>query len=122
MTETTSRQPTIRDVARAAGVSSSAVSKVLNNGYGVSTVMREKVERAALELSYRPKPGARALRGRSYTVGVLLGDMSAPSMPVIVAGIEHHLEGTPLQALLSSRGPNAEHQRRSIERLVDHQM
>lgn len=122
MTETSSRPATIRDVARAAGVSVGAVSKVLNDGYGVSTGMRDKVSQAANALGYRPRPAARAMRGRSYTVGVLLADIGAPSVPVIVEGIERAFEGGPLQTLLSARGLDPLRQRQAIEGLVDRQM
>ena len=61
---------TIDDVARAAGVSRAAVSKVIRNAYGVSDAMRVKVQAAITELDYRPSVAARAMRGTSYTLGV----------------------------------------------------
>ena len=56
---------TIEDVARAAGVSRAAVSKVIRNAYGVSPAMREKVNEAIERLEYRPRVAARAMRGTS---------------------------------------------------------
>ena len=61
---------TIRDVAHDAGVSVAAVSKVLRNAYGVSEVLRTKVEISIEKLNYRPSVAARAMRGRTQTVGV----------------------------------------------------
>ncbi len=49
--------PTLKDVADAAGVSVTAVSKVLNNRGGVSAASREKVLRIAEELGYRGRSG-----------------------------------------------------------------
>ena len=47
------RRATIQDVAREAGVSFSAVSKVVRGAYGVSPQMRERVEAAIERLNYR---------------------------------------------------------------------
>src|SRR3954454_17833134 len=86
---------TIQDVAREAGVSASAVSKVLRQAYGVSPEMRERVTAAIERLAYRPRAGARAMRGRSYTVGVSLIVLSSPFQLEIVQGISDELRPTP---------------------------
>ncbi|GAA4980771.1 LacI family DNA-binding transcriptional regulator [Yinghuangia aomiensis] len=58
------KAPTSADVARAAGVSRTTVSFVLNDvpGSGISDATREKVLAAVRELGYAPNAGARALR------------------------------------------------------------
>lgn len=122
MTATDPRSITIRDVAREAGVSPAAVSKVLNNAYGVSDAMRERVTAATRKLGYRPKPAARAMRGRSYTIGVLLADVASPFAPMIVDGIQREIDDTGLQVLLGPGGASPERQQRSIEAMVDRQM
>jgi len=62
----------IRDVARAAGVSHMTVSRVLNKQPNVSAETRERVERAITELRFRPSRTARALaHGSSRVIGVL---------------------------------------------------
>lgn len=53
--------PTIRHVARAAGVSVSSVSKVLNEKPNVSAQVRERVRTVVREMGYRPSIAARAL-------------------------------------------------------------
>src|SRR5882762_296981 len=65
------RRVTIADVARHAGVSTAAVSKVLRNAYGVSAGMSQRVRSSMAELGYRPHAAARGLRGRSFTIGLL---------------------------------------------------
>jgi LacI family transcriptional regulator len=120
-----SRSPgraTIQDVAREAGVSPSAVSKVLREAYGVSPAMRERVNAAIDRLGYRPRAGARAMRGSSYTVGVMLIVLSSPFQLEIVEGISDELLATPYQEVLVVSGPSPEGQRRSIEALVDRQV
>jgi len=72
---------TIRDVAKAAQVSVSVVSRVLNDGTGpVAAATRVKVVQAIEELGYRPRAAARELSqgGPSLTVGLLLPDLTNP--------------------------------------------
>lgn len=114
-----SGRPTIADVAALAGVSRSAVSKVLNNSYGLSADMRERVEAAIEELSYRPQSGARAMRGRTYTVGVVLADRSSAFAALVVEGMETEFEGTPFKIVIGPGGTSSERQIASIEALVD---
>lgn len=54
--------PTIKEVARYAGVSPSTVSYVLSGNRSISEETRARVQRAIRELNYRPNAGARALR------------------------------------------------------------
>ena len=54
---------TIRDVARAAGVSTATVSRVINGDTSVGADYRARVEAAVNALSFRPQPSARAIRG-----------------------------------------------------------
>ncbi|MEV0976179.1 LacI family DNA-binding transcriptional regulator [Streptomyces sp. NPDC049915] len=76
-----SRQPTIADVARAAGVSRTTVSHALNGLGKVDPRTRERVKRVAEELGYRPNLRAQRLRrGEARAIALL------SSMPLAVAG------------------------------------
>lgn len=60
-------------VASRAGVSGQTVSRVVNDSPRVDPLTRERVERAMVELGYRPHRAARALRtGRSQTIGLVV--------------------------------------------------
>ena len=64
---------TMKDVARAAGVSAQTVSRVINNVSYVSAETRHRVEEVIEELGYRPSTLARSLsQQRSYTLGVVV--------------------------------------------------
>ncbi|MBT6416241.1 LacI family DNA-binding transcriptional regulator, partial [Candidatus Puniceispirillum sp.] len=61
------------DVARHAGVSQSAVSRVFTPGASVSMKMADKVKRSADALGYRPNVLARSLiTGQSRIIGVVV--------------------------------------------------
>jgi DNA-binding LacI/PurR family transcriptional regulator len=67
-----SPRPTLEDVARAAGVSRSAVSRVVNDQPGVTSPVRQRVWRVVRELGYRPDPVARALAsGQADVIDVI---------------------------------------------------
>ena len=73
------RRPTIKDVAREAGVSFKTVSRVVNQDQRVNAEMRAAVEAAMAALGYRPHRAARALRtSRTYAIALLAGSRGEP--------------------------------------------
>lgn len=81
--------PTIKDVARAAGVSFKTVSNVLNDSAHVRPTTREKVLKAVEILAYRPNAVASSLRKRrTNAIGVLIPDIGNPMFVQMVRGIE----------------------------------
>lgn len=73
------RRPTIRDVAKHAGVSKSLVSLVLSDPSKVSSLRRSRVEDAIRELGYQPNLAARSLVSENrHAIGVVLGELQNP--------------------------------------------
>jgi LacI family transcriptional regulator len=65
-------RPTIRDVARIAGVSIKTVSRVINDQQYVSADKRERVRAVMLDLGFQPSQAARALAGhRSHQIALI---------------------------------------------------
>lgn len=84
--------PTLRDVARLAGVSDATVSRVLSGNVRVSEVTRARVLRAVDELQYVLNPSARRLAGgRSHVVGLLLPDFKVSYGAEIIKGVDDEL-------------------------------
>jgi LacI family transcriptional regulator len=121
-TSASGRRVTIADVAEHAGVSRAAASKVLRNAYGVSPAMAERVTASMTALGYRPHAAARALRGRSFTVGLLLDNIRNPFYGDILDGIQDALADTEFQVLVGAGGFDLEHQSRMAEALIDRAM
>ena len=70
---------TLKDVAKRAGVSRSAVSRTFTVGASVSGKMRERVEYAAIELGYRPNALASSLTtGRTKLIGLVSNNFQNP--------------------------------------------
>ncbi len=83
------RRPSIRDVARLAGVSHQTVSRVLNDHPSIRPETRQRVEAVMAELQYSPNRAARALvTSRSRTIGILAASSSMYGPASSIAAIE----------------------------------
>lgn len=68
---------TIKDVARACGVSTQTISRVLNDRKDVSRETREKIRAVMEEMDYQPSALARSMRQNSKTLGVINAEMQS---------------------------------------------
>ena len=91
----------IADIAKLAGVSPSAVSRYLNQGY-LSQEKKEAIRKVIEETGYRPLAQAQALRTRrTKTIGVVLPKIDSFSVSSVMAGIDSVLEQRGFQILLA---------------------
>jgi DNA-binding LacI/PurR family transcriptional regulator len=98
---TIGRPPTIREVARAAGVSPMTVSRVLTGRGYVAEETANRVREAFARLEYHPNPAARSLRNRrGNLIGVTVPTLSNAVHRGIVAGLEEALGGAGYELLL----------------------
>jgi LacI family transcriptional regulator len=83
------RQPTIRDVARLAGVAPITVSRVINNSSYISPETRERVETAIAKLHYVPNSISRSLRfKKTNMLAMLVSDITNPFWTTVTRGAE----------------------------------
>jgi len=81
--------PTIRDVARAAGVSTTTVSRILNGISGFPQETVNLVKQVAADLQYTPHTAARGLVTRkTYTIGLVVNEISTPFLPPFLSSLE----------------------------------
>jgi DNA-binding LacI/PurR family transcriptional regulator len=81
--------PTIKDVARLAGVSSATVSRVLHDRPHVRPELRRRVTDAIEKLDYQPSRVAQSLRvQRSRIIGVIISDIQNPFFTSLVRAAE----------------------------------
>lgn len=116
---------TLRDIARHVGVHPSTVSRVLNPATRsmVSVEIAERIIEAAAVLGYRPNPIAYGLRtNRSFTIGVLVPDLTNPVFPPIMRGIETTLEAAGYIAILANSDNDATRERTILDAMRGRQV
>jgi len=98
---------TIREVARAAGVSVATVSRVLNESGPVAGETRDRIRRVAGEMRYIPNDAARSLSmRRTGTLGVLLPDLYGEFFSEVIRGLDQAAQRARFHLLLSSSHNN----------------
>lgn len=111
--------PTIREVARLAGVSVATVSKALNDSGKVSEELRGRVEAAARTLGYAPHASARSLRsGATRILGLLVADITNPFFLRLVERIEQLASAAGYSVILCNSGEEAEREERHLKMLL----
>lgn len=120
--KTTTKRVTIKTVAADAGVSVSAVSKVLRDAYGVSAHLRERVTASMVKLGYRPSVAARGMRGKSYTIGVLMADTRNAFYAELLEGINAALHSTQYQPLIGMSQHESSIEASLVNAMIDRQM
>lgn len=112
--------PTIREVARLAGVSVATVSKSLNGNGNVSAELRARVSSAARQLGYAPHASARSLRsGASRTLGLLIADIANPFFLKLVEAIEQRASAQGYSVLLCNSGEDPAREQRNLRLLTE---
>lgn len=102
---------TVHDVARAAGVSISTVSRALATPEKVAVATRDRVQSAARELGYHPNRAAAVLRaGRSGAYGLVIPDLANPYFAAIAKGAQERARerGTGLFIVDTDEDPDLE--------------
>ena len=118
---TKGRSPTIKDVAKAAGVSSATVSYVLNNLNKVSPEVDALVRRVASEIGYSRNNAARALKtGRNNIIGCILPTLTSPVFPEIARAIQRRADQYGYATLVIDSENEPTREARVIDTLVRH--
>jgi DNA-binding LacI/PurR family transcriptional regulator len=111
--------PTIYDVATAAGVATSTVSRAFSSTTRVSRRTREHVLAVAAELGYRPNPHARALlSGRQQTIGMVVSDITNPHYFELIRGAELRAKASEYTLLLVNAEESPRIELEQIQRLL----
>jgi LacI family transcriptional regulator len=111
--------PTIRDVARAAGVSVGTASKALNDRGRLRAETRERVRREAERLEFRPNDLIKSLlRGRTFTVGLITTDYFGRFNMPVIAGIEDALGAAEILVFVCNVRDDPERERKVLSALL----
>lgn len=114
---------TALDVARRAGVSQSAVSRVFTPGASVSKHVIEKVHGVAAELGYRPNALARSLiTGRSRMIGLVAGFVENHLYPEVLERLSVELQRRGYHVLVFLAPPTADNFDQVMQEIMEYQV
>jgi DNA-binding LacI/PurR family transcriptional regulator len=113
----------IKDVAKAAGVSHSTVSRALSNSPLIPAITRRRVERIAKKLGYTPNAIARGLvTQHSRAIGVIVTSIADPFVAEVVRGIEHIAGDNGYRVVLGTSHNDPEREVNSVKALREWQV
>lgn len=112
---------TIRDIAKATGLSIATVSMVLNKAARrIPPATQQLVEETASKLGYFPNLQARSLRSkRTHSVGVLVFDITDPYCALILRGVENSLSSAGFMSVLADLQNTPERLRQCAQMLME---
>lgn len=114
---------TAMDVARLAGVSQSAVSRVFTPGASASQATAQKVRAAAEQLGYRPDPLARAMiTGRTRIIGLVVAYLENQFYPVVLELLSQALQARGYHVLVFMAENSTERVPQVMAELLDYQV
>jgi LacI family transcriptional regulator len=118
-----SEKVTSTQVAKLAGVSQSAVSRVFTPGASVSKKTADKVRAAAAELGYRPNVLARSLiTGKSRIIGLVVAYLENQFYPEAIEKLSNELQQHGYHVLVFMASNDSEATQDVIDELLDYQV
>jgi DNA-binding LacI/PurR family transcriptional regulator len=114
---------TSAEVAKRAGVSQSAVSRVFTPGASASAKTADKVRKAAQELGYRPNPIARAMvSGKSRIIGLVVAYLQNQFYPTALEKLSSALQERGYHVLVFMASQTAGNIDEVVEEILDYQV
>jgi len=114
---------TVKTIAELTGYSPSTVARVVSGRGGVRKEKAEHILKVAKQIGYRRNFLAHSVKtGKSYTVGVLIPDISYPFYPMIVRGICDTLEEAGYMVLIANSYNIPEKEAKNIHTLLERQI
>jgi LacI family transcriptional regulator len=116
-------RPTLKDVARLAGVHPATASRALSGARTVSPEHARAVQRAARSLNYHVNPIGRALKRRATsTIGMIVPDIENPFFPAMVRNVERALDREGFGLLLCDADNSVEVEAQRMDALLRRQV
>lgn len=112
-------RPSIKDIARGAGVSPSTVSRALADSPRLSPATRQRIQALAVEMGYAPSAAARSLvTGESQTFGILAPSLADPYVAAVMLGIETESASAGYRLLWASTGGEPDREIAAVRMLL----
>lgn len=108
-----------RDIARRLGVNVSTVSRALNGLPGVSSELRQEIERLAMQQDYQPNPFAMSLRyDTTRIIGIIVPDIAFNHYSQIVKHIEAEAKKNGYMCIVTDSGDKYSHEVECVDQLL----
>ncbi|MGD0876687.1 MAG: LacI family DNA-binding transcriptional regulator [Anaerolineales bacterium] len=115
--------PTIRDVAKLAGVAPITASRVISHSGYASEDVRQRVNQAAEQLGYVPNSLARSLRSkRTRTLALVLTDITNPFWTTVARGVEDAASEVGYHVIFCNTDESASKQQSYLEAMIQKQV
>lgn len=110
---------TIKDIAKAAGVSHATVSRALHNHPAISKETVERVQRLAREMGYIPSQAARSLKTRhSHALGVIVSNIDDPFWGEVLHSIDEVCHAASYSLFIMTTHRDKEREKEVVQALV----
>lgn len=107
---------TIKDIAKAAGVSHTTVSRALKGHSAISAKTTSRIQKLAQEMGYMPSAVAQSLLSqRTQTIGMVVTTIADPFIVQIVEGVERIAQDAGYSVFLSSSHNNPDQELAVVE-------
>jgi LacI family transcriptional regulator len=115
------KRPTLKEVARAAGVSLASASYAVNGTGSLGEATRSHVLRIAEKLGYRQNLNARAIRtGRTGALGLVLPDLNNPFFPALAQSVIQTARNFSYSVFVTDTEGSEQLEAQSLRLLVEH--
>ena len=109
---------TIKEIARLLGISASTVSRALHDHASIGITTKMRVKQLAKELNYEPNQTAIFFqKGRSYTIGVILPELSEAFFSAAISGIEDTANKRNYTVLLAQSHDSEENEKKLVAKM-----
>lgn len=117
------KRATVRDVAALAGVSTSTVSRALNDHPAISPGTKRAVREACAALNYLPDITAKGLSGHeTNTVAIIVPDISNPYFSVLCTAMESRAAERGYRVILANTLHDPAFEREAVEQLLSYRV
>jgi len=118
-----SKPITIKEIASILNISVSTVSRALHDHPSIGLKMRSKVKKLAKELNYEPNQTAISFqKGKTYTIGVILPELSESFFSTAVSAIEDTAYKKNYTVLLAQSHDSEQTEKQLVEKMKNHRV
>lgn len=118
------KKVTLKDIAKAANVSGTTISRYLNGKFDYMSVeTRQTIENVIKELDYRPSNIARSLKSqKSMLLGAVIADIENPFSNTIIKGLSDQANELNYSLMIAVSDGSKEQEKKHIQRFMDNQV